>query len=146
VRSQKKFFYWPPAVQLYGPPYITKISLHKQGLETSLMTGTSSVCQFYDSPRQLICFWRTFFLCAKLIYSSVQLPGSHTSIFVTPYYQPNTLAGAINNFFIAYPQKYENCSTLTIKATKSNLEELFFDYFRSLLKYLLIGLLQLEVF
>jgi hypothetical protein len=29
-----------------------------------------------------------------------------------PYYQPNTLAGAINNFFIAYPQKYENCSTL----------------------------------
>jgi hypothetical protein len=30
-----------------------------------------------------------------------------------PYYQPNTLAGAINNFFIAYPQKYENCSTLT---------------------------------
>jgi hypothetical protein len=29
-----------------------------------------------------------------------------------PYYQPNTLAGAINNFFIVYPQKYENCSTL----------------------------------
>jgi hypothetical protein len=34
------------------------------------MTGTSSVCQFYDSPRQLICFWRTFFVCAKLLYSS----------------------------------------------------------------------------
>jgi hypothetical protein len=31
------------------------------------------------------------------------------------YYQPNTLAGAINNFFIAYPQKYENCSTLATK-------------------------------
>jgi hypothetical protein len=30
-----------------------------------------------------------------------------------PYYQPNTLAGAINNFFIAYPQKYENCSTFS---------------------------------
>jgi hypothetical protein len=41
------------------------------------MTGTSSVCQFYDSPRQLICFWRTFFVCAKLIYSSrPKLPGS----------------------------------------------------------------------
>jgi hypothetical protein len=25
------------------------------------MTGTSSVCQFYDSPRQLICFCRTKF-------------------------------------------------------------------------------------
>jgi hypothetical protein len=22
VRSQKKFFYWPPTEQLYGPPYI----------------------------------------------------------------------------------------------------------------------------
>jgi hypothetical protein len=21
VQSEKKFFYWPPAVQLYGPPY-----------------------------------------------------------------------------------------------------------------------------
>jgi hypothetical protein len=21
VRSQKKVFYWPPALQLYGPPY-----------------------------------------------------------------------------------------------------------------------------
>jgi hypothetical protein len=32
-----------------------------------------------------------------------------------PYYQPNTLAGAINNFFIVYPQKYENCSTLAVR-------------------------------
>jgi hypothetical protein len=46
----------------------------------------------------------------------------HTSIFVTlyrlPYYQPNTLAGAINNFFIVYPQKYENCSTLQVLTCK----------------------------
>jgi hypothetical protein len=29
-----------------------------------------------------------------------------------PYYQPYTIAGAINLVFNAYPQKYENCSTL----------------------------------
>jgi hypothetical protein len=27
VRLQKKFFYWPPAVQLYGPPYIVIVGL-----------------------------------------------------------------------------------------------------------------------
>jgi hypothetical protein len=31
-----------------------------------------------------------------------------------PYYLPNTLAGAINNFFMVYPQKYITCSTLGV--------------------------------
>jgi hypothetical protein len=40
------------------------------------MTGTSSVCQFYDSPRQLICFWKTFFRVreADLLKSSETVP------------------------------------------------------------------------
>jgi hypothetical protein len=54
--------------------WITKIYLHKHILVTCLKTGTSSVCQFYDSPRQLICFLRTFFRVreADLLKSTVQ--------------------------------------------------------------------------
>jgi hypothetical protein len=44
-------------------------------LVTCLKTGTSSVCQFYDSPRQLICFLRTFFRVreADLLKSTVHV-------------------------------------------------------------------------
>jgi hypothetical protein len=52
------------------------------------MTGTSSVFQFYDSPRQLICFWRTFFRLreADLLKSSKLCPWSaKTARIVKPY-------------------------------------------------------------
>jgi hypothetical protein len=58
-----------------------------------LKTGTSSVCQFYDSPRQLICFLRTFFRVreADLLKSTVEPIGqkalnnvvSHTDTTLT---------------------------------------------------------------
>jgi hypothetical protein len=57
--------------------WITKIYLHKHILVTCLKTDTSSVCQFYDLPRQLICFLRTFFRVreADLLKSTVGLIG-----------------------------------------------------------------------
>jgi hypothetical protein len=59
----------------------------KKNEEKKYLMSSSTAHAFYDTTRPNIC-------------------GSLS------YYQPNTLAGAINNFFMVYPQKYINCSTL----------------------------------
>jgi hypothetical protein len=80
------------------------------------MTGTSSVFQFYDSPRQLICFWRTFFRFreADLLKSNSncahglpRLPGSisHTQAVL----QTDTL------FYIHCGQTLQRINHVTIK-------------------------------
>jgi hypothetical protein len=98
--------------------WITKIYLHKHILVTCLKTGTSSVCQFYDSPRQLICFLRTFFRVreADLLKSTVgpivdqncahglpRLPGSysiHKQFFRQTHCFTYIVSAPASSFFI----------------------------------------------
>jgi hypothetical protein len=73
--------------------------------------------QHYDSLTQ----WT---LCARLLAHQMQLLRKYTLLHAgaaTRRYTPEKLllssllllAGAINHFFMVYPQKYKNCSTLT---------------------------------
>jgi hypothetical protein len=66
-------------------------------------------------------------LCARPLASQMQLLRKYTLLHAgaaTRYYTPEklllssllSLAGAINNFFMVYPQKYKNCSTLNYTA------------------------------
>jgi hypothetical protein len=93
---------------------------------TCLKTGTSSVCQFYDSPRQLICFLRTFFRVRKadLLKSTVgpivvqncahglpRLPGSysiHKQFFRQTHCFTYIVVGQPQISTIAYQPKSSN--------------------------------------
>jgi hypothetical protein len=80
--------------------------------------------QHYDS----LTGWT---LCARPLARQMQLLRKYTLLHAgaaTRRYTPEkltlssllSLAGAINNFFMVYPQKYKNCSTLVHKQEKTS--------------------------